>query len=77
MEDTGAAGLGRAHLVPVATRGCGLPDLAVQAVGVGGDVHIRHQGAELLAVVRLAGGERHRTHGPPVEGVLQCARALQ
>ena len=41
------------HLVPGVTIGVGLADFAVEAVGVGGHHHLRHQRRKSLPVVCL------------------------
>lgn len=43
----------------------------MQAVGVGRDVHARHEGAKVLLVDDLAGGQRHGPDAAAVEAALR------
>ena len=68
-----------ADLVPVLAIRGSLADLAMQAVGEGGDEGPRHEGGKASLVEGLGGGQGHGSHCTPMEGTLHaiCACSEQ
>ncbi len=68
-----------ADLVPVLAIRGSLADLAVQAVGEGGNEGPGHEGGKASFVEGLGGGQGHGSHCTPMEGTLhtKCACSEQ